>query len=110
LVLNLLVKCSLNYLSDLFFRKKERRSHSLNRKFFADYIGLDEKPGTICFTKNTINMAQTIFGQLCRIRQKHIYKQSLTVLEKYYLKGLTYFSFKVDLCKSREMRVGQNVE
>ena len=32
--------------SDLFFQKKERRKHSLNRVFYADYIGLDDKPGT----------------------------------------------------------------
>ena len=51
--------------TDLFFRKKERRSHSLNRKFFADYIGLDEKPGTINFEliyKNIVTFVIAYLG------------------------------------------------
>ena len=28
---------------DIFFQKKERRKHSLNRNFYFDYIGLEHK-------------------------------------------------------------------
>ena len=44
--------------SDLFFQKKERRKHSLNRVFYADYIGLDDKPGNVyvCTLESLINI------------------------------------------------------
>ena len=28
---------------DIFFKKKQRRKHSVNRNFYCDYIGLDDK-------------------------------------------------------------------
>jgi len=31
--------------SDLFFNRKERCRYSLNRKFFGDYLGLENDPG-----------------------------------------------------------------
>ena len=33
--------------ADLFYQKKERRQHSVNRAFYGDYIGLDEAPGEL---------------------------------------------------------------
>jgi len=30
--------------ADIFYQKKERRRHSINRNFFSDYIGMDHKP------------------------------------------------------------------
>jgi hypothetical protein len=32
------------YFLDIFYKKKERREHSLNRSFYSDYIGLDHRP------------------------------------------------------------------
>lgn len=29
--------------TDIFYKKKERRTHSLNRNFYTDYIGLEHK-------------------------------------------------------------------
>ena len=48
--------------SDLFHGKKQRRQHSLNRKFYSDYIGLDEKPGlkAIVGKREKIEFAQTV--------------------------------------------------
>ncbi len=48
-------------------------------------------------------MLQTIFANYV------VFDKSIFI-NKYYLKGSTYFSFKVDLCKSREMTGGQNIE
>ena len=29
--------------TDIFYQKKQRRKHSLNRNFHSDYIGIDHK-------------------------------------------------------------------
>ena len=49
-------------LADIFFQRKERRSHSLNRNFYADYIGLDEKPllKTLVGKREKVEFAQTV--------------------------------------------------
>ena len=49
-------------LADIFFQRKERRSHSLNRNFYADYIGLDEKPllKTLVGKREKVDFAQTV--------------------------------------------------
>ena len=36
-------KSLLKILSDIFFKKKQRRKHSVNRNFYSDYIGMDDK-------------------------------------------------------------------
>ena len=48
--------------ADIFFQRKERRSHSLNRNFYADYIGLDEKPllKTLVGKREKVDFAQTV--------------------------------------------------
>ena len=48
--------------ADIFFQRKERRSHSLNRNFYADYIGLDEKPllKTLVGKREKVEFAQTV--------------------------------------------------
>ncbi|XP_023342527.1 unconventional myosin-Ie [Eurytemora carolleeae] len=47
---------------DIFFKKKERRKHSLNRNFFSDYIGLDNKPElrALVGKREKIEFAQTV--------------------------------------------------
>ena len=30
--------------ADIFYQKKERREHSVNRNFYSDYIGMDDHP------------------------------------------------------------------
>lgn len=52
-----------NYFSlDIFYQKKERRAHSLNRNFYADYIGLEEKVGlkTLVGKRDKVEFAQTV--------------------------------------------------
>ncbi|KAI1715922.1 myosin head (motor domain) domain-containing protein [Ditylenchus destructor] len=48
--------------SDLFFGKKERRRHSLNRNFVGDYIGMDNHPAlqVIVGRRERIDFAHTI--------------------------------------------------
>ena len=36
-------KSWLKILTDIFFKKKQRRKHSVNRNFYSDYIGMDDK-------------------------------------------------------------------
>eukprot|EP00106_Octopus_bimaculoides_P005095 XP_014772537.1 PREDICTED: unconventional myosin-Ie-like [Octopus bimaculoides] len=48
--------------SDIFLNKKERRTHSLNRNFVGDYIGLDQKPALLALIekKERIEFAETV--------------------------------------------------
>lgn len=48
--------------ADVFYQKKERRQHSLNRNFYADYIGLDNAPGlkNLVGRRDKIQFAQTV--------------------------------------------------
>merc|ERR1719228_2768462 len=48
--------------SDIFFKKKERRRHSVNRNFYSDYIGLDDKPElrALVGKREKIEFAQTV--------------------------------------------------
>ena len=48
--------------ADIFYQRKERREHSLNRNFYADYIGLENKPGlkTLVGKRDKIEFAQTV--------------------------------------------------
>ncbi|CAI9730947.1 unconventional myosin-Ie-like isoform X1 [Octopus vulgaris] len=48
--------------SDIFLNKKERRTHSLNRNFVGDYIGLDQKPALLALVekKERIEFAETV--------------------------------------------------
>ena len=48
--------------ADIFFNKKQRREHSLNRNFHQDYIGLDTNPKlkTLVGTRNKILFAETV--------------------------------------------------
>ncbi len=47
---------------DILYQRKERREHSLNRNFFGDYIGLDEKAGlrTLVGKRDKVEFAQTV--------------------------------------------------
>ena len=48
--------------ADILYLKKERRAHSLNRNFYADYIGLDEKAAlkTLVGKRDKVEFAQTV--------------------------------------------------
>ncbi|GAB6019968.1 Unconventional myosin-Ie [Chamberlinius hualienensis] len=48
--------------SDLLFGKKERRRYSLNRNFFGDYLGLDDKPElrSLVGKREKIEFAETV--------------------------------------------------
>merc|ERR550539_1654389 len=48
--------------SDIFFQKKERRKHSLNRNFYFDYIGLEHKYEikSLVGKREKIEFAQTV--------------------------------------------------
>lgn len=50
-----------NEAADLMHLKKERRALSLNRKFYGDYIGLEQKPSMrmLITKRETIEFAQT---------------------------------------------------
>ena len=50
-----------NEAADIMYQKKERRSLSVNRKFYGDYIGLDQKPSLrlLIAKRETIEFAQT---------------------------------------------------
>jgi myosin-1 len=50
-----------NEAADLLYQKKERRSLSLNRKFYGDYIGLDNQPAIriLIQKRENIEFAQT---------------------------------------------------
>jgi len=52
-----------NEAADLMYQKKERRALSVNRKFYGDYIGLDQKPSLrmLINKRETIEFAQTCF-------------------------------------------------
>jgi myosin-1 len=48
--------------TDIFYQRKERRQNSLNRNFYADYIGLDEKPSlkTLVGKREKVEFSQTV--------------------------------------------------
>ncbi|CAF0864311.1 unnamed protein product [Brachionus calyciflorus] len=52
-----------NEAADLLYQKKERRENSVNRKFYADYIGLDRYPGiqALIPKRENIEFAQTCY-------------------------------------------------
>ena len=47
---------------DIFYQKKQRRKGSLNRNFYVDYIGMDDKPGlkNLVGRRDKIQFAQTV--------------------------------------------------
>ena len=47
---------------DIFYQKKERRPGSLNRNFYSDYIGMDDKPNlkNLVGRRDKIQFAQTV--------------------------------------------------
>ena len=47
---------------DIFYQKKQRRRGSLNRNFYMDYIGMDDKPGlkNLVGRRDKIQFAQTV--------------------------------------------------
>ena len=61
-----------NEASDILYQKKERRTLSVNRKFYGDYIGLDRKPAL----RMLINKRETIeFAQTCNKYDRQFKKQ-----------------------------------
>jgi len=48
--------------ADIFFKKKQRRKHSVNRNFYSDYIGMDDKPElrALVGKREKIEFAQTV--------------------------------------------------
>ena len=80
--------------SDLFHGKKQRRQHSLNRKFYSDYIGLDEKPGlkAIVGKREKIEFAQTVTKYDKKLKVCGIFISNLYL--KGYLKSLTHGPYK----------------
>jgi len=48
--------------ADIFYQKKQRRKGSLNRNFYVDYIGMDDKPGlkNLVGRRDKIQFAQTV--------------------------------------------------
>merc|ERR1712032_218225 len=48
--------------SDIFYQKKQRRKHSLNRNFHSDYIGIDHKPElrVLVGKREKVEFAQTV--------------------------------------------------
>jgi myosin I len=61
-----------NEAADLMYQKKERRSLSVNRKFYGDYIGLDNKPAL----RALINKREQIeFAQTCIKYNRQFKKQ-----------------------------------
>ena len=61
-----------NEASDILYQKKERRTLSVNRKFYGDYIGLDRKPAL----RILINKRETIeFAQTCNKYDRQFKKQ-----------------------------------
>ena len=61
-----------NEAADLMHLKKERRALSLNRKFYGDYIGLEQKPSM----RMLINKRETIeFAQTCSKYDRQFKKQ-----------------------------------
>jgi len=48
--------------ADIFFKKKQRRRHSVNRNFYSDYIGMDDKPElrALVGKRDKIEFAQTV--------------------------------------------------
>lgn len=49
-------------LPDIFYQKKQRRRGSLNRNFYVDYIGMEDKPGlkNLVGRRDKIQFAQTV--------------------------------------------------
>jgi myosin I len=61
-----------NEAADILFEKKERRRMSINRKFYADYIGLDAKPAL----RLLINKRENVeFAQTCIKYDRQFKKQ-----------------------------------
>ncbi len=52
-----------NEAADLLYQKKERRSLSLNRKFYGDYIGLSNQPGlrALIAKRENVEFAQSCY-------------------------------------------------
>ncbi|TRY67144.1 hypothetical protein TCAL_02955 [Tigriopus californicus] len=48
--------------AEFSYKKKQRRAHSLNRNFFADYIGLEDKPSlkSLVGKREKVEFAQTV--------------------------------------------------
>ena len=48
--------------ADIFYQHKERRQHSINRNFYCDYIGMEEKSGlkALVGKRDKIEFAQTV--------------------------------------------------
>ncbi len=48
--------------SDIFYQRKERRRHSLNRNFYGDYLGLEDKAGVRALVgkRDRVEFAQTV--------------------------------------------------
>lgn len=61
-----------NEASDLMFQQKERRSMSVNRKFYGDYIGLDSKPALRALVQKRENIE---FAQTCIKYNRQFKKQ-----------------------------------
>ncbi len=59
---NLPLPPSLPRHADLFYQRKERRRHSLNRNFYGDYLGLEDKPGVRALVgkRERVEFAQTV--------------------------------------------------
>ncbi len=47
---------------DIFYQRKERRRHSLNRNFYGDYVGMEEKASlrTLVGKRDKVEFAQTV--------------------------------------------------
>ena len=61
-----------NEAADLFFEKKERRALSLNRKFYGDYIGLENNPAIRILIQKRENVE---FAQTCTKYNRQFSKQ-----------------------------------
>ncbi|XP_037079375.1 unconventional myosin-If-like [Pollicipes pollicipes] len=73
--------------SDLFYGKKERREHSINRHFVGDYIGMDDQPGlrALIGKRERIEFAETVVKYDRRFKAS---KRDLILTPKYvYLVG-----------------------
>ena len=83
--------------SDIFYQKKERRPGSLNRNFYSDYIGMDDKPNlkNLVGRRDKIQFAQTVqrydrkykvnmlkkFFRLCLCKNEYIFLYFKTILQ-----------------------------
>jgi len=99
-----------NEAADLLYEKKERRALSVNRKFYADYIGLDSRPDVrlLIQKRETVEFAQSVWKYDRQFRKQ---RRDLVLTNKaFYLIGRELFKDKNTRNKKMQVVLKRRLE